>query len=151
MSKNRLLLIFVCQLFVAGVANAADSNLSALGIMQQFNLVVFGSASSASDVDGRTFIGGSLTGGTYATATLANASYPGLIVKGSASNISVINQGAVIGGSIANSTINNGSSAIMGSSANTSYNGSGSTYVVGTVLGGNVNQQRIGTCLLIRS
>ena len=144
MSKNRLLLIMVCQWLVAGVANAADSSLSALGIMQQFNLVVFGNASSASDVDGRSFIGGSLAGGTYATATLADSSYPGLIVKGSASNISVNHQGAVIGGSIANSTINKGSSAIMGSSANTSYNGSGSTYVAGAVQGGNFNQKRIG-------
>ena len=143
MSKNKAMLIMACQLFIAGVANAADSSLSALGIMQQFNLVVFGSANSASDVDGRTFIGGSLTGGTYATATLPNSSYPGLIVKGSASNISVEHQGTVIGGSIANSTINNGSSAIMGSSANTSYNGSGSTYVVGSVQGGNFNQKRI--------
>ena len=143
MGKTGIAFCVVGQLLMAAGAVAADSSLSAVGIMKQFNLVVFGSASSTSDVDGRSFIGGSVNGGTYATTKLASSSYPGLIVKGSASNVMVNNQGAVVNGSIANSTINSGSSAIMGSSSNTSYNGSGATYVAGSVQGGNFNQQRL--------
>jgi PEP-CTERM putative exosortase interaction domain len=145
MGKAGIALCVAGQLWMATGALAAQSSLSALDIMQQFNLVVFGSASSTSDVDGRSFIGGSVNGGTYATTTLTTSSYPGLIVKGSASNVTVNYQGAVVGGSIANSTINNGSSAIMGSSSNTSYNGSGVTYVAGVVQGGNVNQKRLAS------
>ena len=143
MGKTGIAFCVVGQFLMAAGAVAADSSLSAVGIMKQFNLVVFGSASSTSDVDGRSFIGGSVNGGTYATTKLASSSYPGLIVKGSASNVMVNNQGAVVNGSIANSTINSGSSAIMGSSSNTSYNGSGATYVAGSVQGGNFNQQRL--------
>lgn len=145
MGKAGIAFCVVGQLFMVPGAFAAQSSLSALGIMQQFNLVVFGSASSTSyvDVDGRSFIGGNVTGGTYATSTLTTSSYPGLIVKGSASNLMVNNQVAVVGGSIDNSTVNNGSSAIMGSSNNTSYTGTGVTYVAGDVQGGNFNQQRL--------
>lgn len=131
MGKTGIAFCVVGQFLMATGAFAAESTLSAQNIMQQFNLVVFGSATSTSDVDGRSFIGGSVSGGTYATSNLMTSSYPGLIVKG------------VVGGSIANSTINNGSSAIMGSSSNTSYNGAGVTYVAGTVQGGNFNQQRL--------
>jgi len=143
MGKAGIALCIASQLWMATGAFAAESTLSAQNIMQQFNLVVFGSATSTSDVDGRSFIGGSVSGGTYATSNLMTSSYPGLIVKGSASNVMVNSQGTVVGGSIANSTINNGSSAIMGSSSNTSYNGAGVTYVAGTVQGGNLNQTRL--------
>ena len=130
----------------AGVANAASSStgLSSLDILQQFNLVVLGSSTSKANVEGRSYIGGALNGGTYATKlTSGPSSFAGLTVQGSASNIQVQNQGAVIAGSLSNSTINNGSTAVLGSSSYSSYNGQGSTYIAGAVAGGNINQTPI--------
>lgn len=123
----------------------ASSALSSQQLLEQFNLMVFGNTTSYQEVAGRAYVGGSATGGTYAAwgQTLGSSSYAGLTVQGSASGVSVQNGGAVVGGAISNSTINNGSSAILGSSSNTSYNGSGTTYVAGSVAGGNLNQTLI--------
>lgn len=136
-TKTSSLLALLVSPFLCAGAQAAS--LSALEVMQQFNLVAFGSVDSNSHVDGRAYIGGSVSGGDYVqhpNDTPASA-YAGLTVGGSAANVHVNGLGAVIGGSISNSTVNSGSAAVFGSSSNTSFNGG--AYVAGSASGTNFN------------
>ncbi|MBK1681441.1 collagen-binding domain-containing protein [Rhodocyclus tenuis] len=135
-TTSSLVALFVSQFLCAG-AQAAP--LSALEVLQQFNLVAFGSVNSTSHVDGRTYVGGSVAGGEYAghpSSTPASA-YAGLTVGGSASGVTVNGFGAVIGGSLSNSNINSGSAAVLGSSSNVNFNGG--AYVAGGASGTNFN------------
>ncbi|MBU0621408.1 MAG: choice-of-anchor A family protein [Gammaproteobacteria bacterium] len=94
-------------------------------VLQEFNLVVIGNATSSSEVDGRSFIGGTLNGGIYAghpSATPAS-DYAGLTVLGDAGNVQVNGFGAVIGGNLTNSIINSGSSAVFGNASGNNFNG----------------------------
>ncbi|GAA4495892.1 choice-of-anchor A family protein [Pseudaeromonas paramecii] len=145
LSRQATRLAGLCLFSVTALPVWASSALSSQQLLEQFNLMVFGNTTSYQEVAGRAYVGGSASGGTYAAwgQTLGSSSYAGLTVQGSASGVSVQNGGAVVGGAISNSTINNGSSAILGSSSNTSYNGSGTTYVAGSVAGGNLNQPLI--------
>ena len=123
--------------FVATPA-LADA-LTAGQVLNQFNLVVIDNATSSSDVEGRAFVGGNLTGGIYdghSSATPASA-YAGLTVEGSASNVMVNGNGAVIGGNLTHSTINSGSSVVFGNAFDNSFNGSAD--VVGYAIGNNFN------------
>eukprot|EP01041_Mallomonas_annulata_P031334 gene31334-53626_t len=101
-------------LAVAGIASTSAHavSLSSSEILQQFNTVVLGSATSSSHTDGRTYIGGALSGGDYVQHInqTPQSSYAGLTVAGSASNVKVNGLGAVIGGSLSNSTLNKGGS-----------------------------------------
>lgn len=109
--------------FQTGIAVAAP--LTAGEILKQFNLVVLGNATSTSDVDGRAYIDGNLSGGIYAghpNDTPASA-YAGLTVSGSASTVMVNGFGAVIGVDLSYSTINSGNSAIFGTASNSNFNG----------------------------
>jgi len=131
------LLALLVSPYVCAGAQAAP--LSALEVMQQFNLVAFGNVDSTSHVDGRSYVGGSVSGGDYAQhpSDTPTSAYAGLTVGGSASNLHVNGLGAVIGGSIANSTVNSGSAAVLGSSSNTNFNGG--AYVAGSASGTNFN------------
>ncbi|CAN0450483.1 unnamed protein product, partial [Discosporangium mesarthrocarpum] len=83
-------------------APAAADPMSAGDVLEQYNLVVLGSATSTSSVEGRAFIGGSLHGGDYVTRTnFAASDYDELIVGGALTgNINVNNGGDVtVGGS----------------------------------------------------
>lgn len=113
--------------------------LTALETLQQFNLVVLQNANSTSHVDGRTYVGGAVNGGIYAShsSAMTNSNYAGLTVGGSASNLQVNNNGAVVGGSISNFTVNQGQSAVMGAAANGNFNGS--AYVAGAAANVNFN------------
>lgn len=135
-TNSSLLALLVSAFFCAG-AQAAP--LSALEVMQQFNLVAFGNVDSTSHVDGRSYVGGSVSGGNYAQhpSDTPTSAYAGLTVGGSASNLHVNGLGAVIGGSIANSTVNSGSAAVLGSSSNTNFNGG--AYVAGSTSSTNFN------------
>lgn len=144
LSAKRLLNQALCGLLLTGMASAASASttLNSLDILQQFTLVVFGNSTSNQEVNGHTYIGGSVTGGTYGVGvTTNNANYAGLTVQGSASKIHVQNQSAIIAGSLSNSTINNGSTAVLGNSSYTNYNGNKQnvTYVEGTRTGGHIN------------
>jgi choice-of-anchor A domain-containing protein len=113
--------------------------LSSNQILNQFNEVVLGSATSSSDTDGRAWIGGAVAGGTYvghASQTPAS-DYAGLTVGGSASGVMVNGDGDVIFGSLSNSTINTGSSVIFGAVANSNLNGT--AYVAGAAANTNFN------------
>jgi choice-of-anchor A domain-containing protein len=114
-------------------------SLSAGQVLHQFNLVVIDNATSSSEVDGRSFIGGNLSGGIYDAhpdATPAS-NYAGLTVQGNATRVMVNGNGAVVGGNLNNSTINSGSSAVFGNASNDNFNGP--AYVKGTTGGSNFN------------
>ena len=151
LSAKRLLNQALCGLLLTGMASAASAASTSTGlnsrdILQQFNLVVLGKSQTFSgNVAGRTYIGGSVTGGTFGTnlPTTSTSKYAGLTVQGAASGIMVNGQSAVIAGTLSNSTINQGSTAVLGSSRYSNFNGQGSTYIAGAVTGGNINQNRI--------
>ncbi|KAF1040207.1 MAG: hypothetical protein GAK35_03601 [Herbaspirillum frisingense] len=126
------------SLSFAGHAMATTS-LSAAQVLTQFNLVVLGDATSGSHVDGRAWVGGSLTGGDFVqhAGDAAASNYAGLTVMGSISNVHVNGLGAVIGGSVTNSTVNSGSSYIGGSVSGSNLNGP--AYVSGGSSGSNFN------------
>ncbi|MFY7864101.1 choice-of-anchor A family protein [Roseateles sp.] len=122
---------FVTLTALAPPASAA-APLSAQQILTQFNLVTLGNATSNNQqVDGRSFIGGSLNGGVFGTrpGAMGASDYAGLTVMGSANGMQVNGQGAVIMGSLSNSIVNQGSSSVLGGAANNHFNGP--SYVAG--------------------
>ena len=85
--------LFAC--IAAGLlipAPALASSISAQEILQQFNLVTFGDViSSSQHVDGRTYIGGSVSGGDYVQhpGDVPPSAYAGLTIGGSATGVRV--------------------------------------------------------------
>ena len=109
----------------------AATPLTAQQILEQFNLVTLGNATSYSqDVEGRTYIGGTLTRGIYAAHTddMTPSSYAGLTVAGSAIDVMSNNNGAVILGNLTNGTVQNNNSAygatatVLGTATSTNFN-----------------------------
>lgn len=125
--------------FAAGIAFA--TSLDAQGVLQQFNVVTLGDATSTSHVDGRAYVGGDLSGGIFVQhpADTPTSSYAGLTVGGNASGVMVNNYGAVIEGDLSNSTINSGSAVVFGTASNTNFNGSSPSYAATTGSGNNFN------------
>ncbi len=110
--------------------------------LKVYNLIVLGNLTSSSEVEGRTFVGGNLTGNSsnYQIAALPASSYtgPGLVVVGD------------VNGGIKN--LNNGSGAIVGGSVSSGFNLNGATQTVqvgGSIANTNVNsnivQSNLGT------
>ena len=86
---------FVTLTAMAAHASAA-APLSAQQILTQFNLVTLGNATSNNQqVDGRSFIGGSLNGGVFGArpGAMGTSDYAGLTVMGSANGMQVNGQG----------------------------------------------------------
>jgi choice-of-anchor A domain-containing protein len=117
----------VYSLFVSAVLPfpTVAAPLTATEILQQFNLVVLQDAKSQSHVDGRTYVGGSVTGGDYAQHgnNLPASSYAGLTAGGSVTNVNVNGKGAVVGGDLSNANINSGSAVVHGKATNVNFNG----------------------------
>lgn len=110
--------------------------------LKVYNLIVLGNLTSSSEVEGRTFVGGNLTGNSsnYQIAALPASSYtgPGLVVVGD------------VNGGIKN--LNNGSGAIVGGSVSSGFNLNGAAQTVqvgGSIANTNVNsnivQSNLGT------
>jgi choice-of-anchor A domain-containing protein len=118
-------------LLAAPLASARATTMTALQILDQFNVVSFGNFSSASDVEGRTVVGGNLTNGATFYNNLENnpasSSYSALTVYGN-----------VNGGNI---NVNNGGGFVVAgnNSATFSVNGNATTTVVGGANSGNIN------------
>ena len=144
--------VALTALMLAGSVQAATAPapLTALQTLQQFNAVVLTNAKSDSHIDGRTWIGGSLTGNNSPVFDMhpndvPASNYAGLTVMGvgvasganAVSNAQVTANGAVVYGNTKNLSINNGHSAIYGNTESTDFNGSGSYYVTGTAGSGN--------------
>ncbi|MEJ6004829.1 collagen-binding domain-containing protein [Paucibacter sp. AS339] len=111
---------------------AVAAPLTAQQILTQFNLVTLGDAvSSNQQVDGRSFIGGSLIGGKFGMwpGAMGSSDYAGLTVMGSASGVQVHHQGAVVLGSLSDSRVIQGSSSVLGTALNNHFNGP--SYVAG--------------------
>jgi choice-of-anchor A domain-containing protein len=135
--------------FIAGLsAPATATTLTASQLLNDYNLIVFSDATSNSEVDGRAFVGGNLTGGNYETHSIPavtglNALTVGKSLSG---NVNVNGPGLAVGGNLNTSSYNGngGGNAYVGGSwtgsANFNLNGSGSVFLGGTKTGsGNVN------------
>ena len=132
-----------------GALAAQAAPLTALEVLQQFNLVTLGSTVSSSHVDGRAFIGGSLNGngavvGMHPSTTPASA-YAALTVAGSVSGTQVTAGGITVLGNASNVTVNNGPAAIAGNASNSNFNGTGGVYTGGTRSGVNANSGSLGS------
>ncbi|RZA35232.1 MAG: choice-of-anchor A family protein [Lysobacteraceae bacterium] len=95
-------------------------------MLQQFNVVVSGNLNSTSHVDGRTYVGGNVSGGDYVqhAGKAAKSSYAGLTVGGTVSgNVKVNGLGAVVGGSVSGANVNSGETYVGGAASNSSFNG----------------------------
>ena len=108
-------------LVTATVSGAEAVTLTDSQIFSQFNAVVFGNFSSTSDVEGRTAVGGTVSGGaTFALnpGSAAASSFSALTVYGSVTaggsfNIDAASGLAVLGGNNASFTLNAGGSVYI--------------------------------------
>ncbi|RSZ56924.1 choice-of-anchor A family protein [Massilia atriviolacea] len=122
---------------------AAATPLSSQQILHEFNAVVLTDLRSQSHVDGRTWVGGTASGGDYAQHAndMPGSRYAGLTVMGDAREVKINAGGAVIGGNLSGSTINSGSGVIYGDVLNSNLNGA--AWVGGSVKGSNTNGGRL--------
>jgi choice-of-anchor A domain-containing protein len=140
----------ITTLVLLGTASAAlpahAGTLSASDILSQFNAVVFGNFSSSSDVEGRTVIGGNLTGAATFNlnpAGAATSSFAALTVYGNASaggTANINNRGGVtIAGSNSTSfNLNGGGAVYVGGANSGNLNGASGSVVIGGSNTGNV-------------
>ena len=112
--------------------------------MREWNLIVLGDLQSSSEVEGRTFVGGDLSGNSsnYQIRTPAPSptGQPGLTVVGN-----------VTGGA---KNLNNGSGAVVGGNVESGFNLNGGTQTVkvgGTISNTNVNQNIVQSGLAASS
>lgn len=131
--------LLVLSSFALAVPAQADTP-SGINALSEWNLIVLGNLSSSSEVEGRTFVGGNLTGNssnynTTLTAASPNAQ-PGLTVVGN-----------VNGGT---KNLNNGSGAIVGGNVTSGFNLNGNPQTVqvgGSISNTNVNQNTVNSGL----
>ena len=134
MTKIRLLL---CASLAALSAPAfAAASVAGTDSLREWNLIVLGDLQSSSEVEGRTFVGGDLSGNSsnYQITTPAPSptGQPGLTVVGD-----------VTGGA---KNLNNGSGAVIGGNVASGFNLNGATQTVqvgGTIANTNVNQNTV--------
>jgi choice-of-anchor A domain-containing protein len=111
---------------------AQNTPISGIDALREWNLVVLGDLNSSSEVEGRTFVGGDLSGNSSnygIRATTSANGQPGLTVVGN-----------VTGG---HKNLNNGSGAIVGGNVSSGFNLNGPNQTVqvgGTISNTNVNQ-----------
>lgn len=144
MKHNLRCVLFSLLVGPALVPSAMATPLTAVEVLEQFNLVVTGNAVSSSEVDGRVYVGGQLTGGGYVQhpgSTPASA-YAGLTVGGSVSSVNVNAMGVVAGGNLSNANVNGGFGVVGGNANGVNFNG-GPAYVGGNVNGVNFNGGRV--------
>ena len=125
---------------MSGTARAGT--LSETGIFSQFNAVIFGNFSTTSDVEGRTAVGGNLTGGAtfdLNPAGAASSAFSALSVyrnatSGRSYNVNGADDVTIAGNNNVSFNLNGGGSAYVGgtnSGALSLSNGSGSLSVIG--------------------
>ena len=113
-------------------AVAQNKPIAGIDALREWNLVVLGNLESSSDVEGRTFVGGNLTGNSSNYATRATSSpngQPGLTVVGNVTG--------------SHKNLNNGSGAAIGGNVSSGFslNGANQTVKVGGAISNtNVNQ-----------
>ena len=119
-------------------------------VLQQFNLVVLGNGSTASDVEGRIYVKGDFTSGNLVQRAMPASNYAAVTTGGHLTSSNIDNNlgssvGVVVGGNISGATVNNGGGAILGNATNSNFNGSGGTYIAGSVSGVNRNSGTVAT------
>jgi choice-of-anchor A domain-containing protein len=143
----------VSCLLLCGSAQAAFAPLTGQQVLEQFNLVALRGGSSGTHVHGRGWMGGNFVGSGGAEfandSPIPVSNYAALTVLGSASNVSVNNNGSaavgvVTSGNLGNATINNGGGVVQGSASNVNFNGgSGGAFVAGSTSGVNFNSGKV--------
>jgi choice-of-anchor A domain-containing protein len=157
--QTRWSLLLALPFVLAGAVRANATTLTAAQILSQFNAVIFGNFLSTSDVEGRTVVGGNVTGGAsfdINPGIAAASAFAGLTIYGSETSSATFNinngGGVAIGGTNAgNLNINGGGGASIGSSNTGNINtssGSGSISVggsnSGTLTAGNSSSVFVG-------
>lgn len=122
------------------IATPASAQVAGIDAMKEWNLIVLGDLQSAGQVEGRTFVGGNLSGGSsdYQVRTPAPSprGTPGLTVVGD-----------VNGG---HKNLNNASGAAIGGNVNSGFNLNGASQTVqvgGRISNTNVNQNTVNSGL----
>ncbi|WP_447755760.1 choice-of-anchor A family protein [Sphingopyxis fribergensis] len=114
---------------------AQSSTITGIDALREWNLVVLGNLNSSSEVEGRTFVGGNLSGNSSnygIRATTSANGQPGLTVVGN------------VNGNHKN--LNNGSGAVVGGNVTSGFNLNGPNQTVkvgGTISNTNVNQNTV--------
>ena len=131
----------VAALIAVHTGRAGATTLTDSQIFGQFNAVIFNNFSASSEIEGRTVVGGNVTGGTNfeIRSGLATSSFGALTVYGAITDsgtLNVDNGGniAVAGNNNATFSLNSGGSAYIGgtnSNALTVSGGTGSLSVIG--------------------
>ncbi|HVC60484.1 MAG TPA: collagen-binding domain-containing protein [Acetobacteraceae bacterium] len=150
--KFRLLSLWCFGAVLAWGTPAGAQSLSDSQILQQFNAVILGNFSTSADVDGRTLIGGNMTGGaTFAVNPAAEAAstFAALTVYGNETSSNPFNldnaQAAMIAGTNAgNFNLNGGGSVFVGGN-NTGAFASSSGGASVSVVGRNSGQISLGS------
>lgn len=137
---TRLIVPVAAIAAVALAAPAFAATITGLDILREWNLVVLGDLTSSSEVEGRTFVGGDLSGNSsnynINPGTASTNGQPGLTVVGD-----------VNGGT---KNLNNGSGAVIGGSVNSGFNLNGNPQTVqvgGSISNTNVNSNTVNSNL----
>jgi choice-of-anchor A domain-containing protein len=141
--RSKTLRTWACMLAMFGAGASQAAALSAIEVLQQFNLVTLGDVTTTSHVDGRSYVGGKLNGqnavmGMHPNDTPASA-YQALTVVGNVNATQVTAGGMTTLGKVSGVIVNNGATAIAGNASNSSFNGTGGVYIGGTSNGNNTN------------
>lgn len=116
-------------------AIAQSKAITGIDALREWNLVVLGNLESSSEVEGRTFVGGNLSGNSSnygIRATTSPNGQPGLTVVGNVTG--------------SHKNLNNGSGAVIGGNVSSGFNLNGPNQTVkvgGTISNTNVNQNTV--------
>lgn len=134
MKKSQILLALAGAALISSPVLA--SPVTGTDALREWNLIVLGDLNSSSEVEGRTFVGGDLTGTSsnylISTPAASPTGQPGLTVVGN------------VTGGVKN--LNNGSGAIVGGNVESGFNLNGAAQTVkvgGTISNTNVNQNNV--------
>lgn len=135
--RSNVLRICILKLALLGAGASQAAPLTAVEVLQQFNLVSLGDVTTTSHVDGRSFIGGNLNGqnavmGMHPGRAPASA-YSALTVMGNVQATQVTAGGMTTLGNVNGVIVNNGATAIAGNASHSNFNGSGGAYIGGTL------------------
>lgn len=132
----------VTTALLAGSVHAANAgSIDALNLLNNYNVITSGDATSYSEADGKALIGGNLYGGQYNMHVISNTVSSLTVAGNLGGSVQTKGQGLNVGGSIAGSVnMNDGGNAYVGSVANggtlnNNANGNGATFVVGDIAG----------------
>ena len=134
-STRILLLAAIVAAAVTSPLFAQSGSIKGIDALREWNLVVLGNLESSSEVEGRTFVGGNLSGNSsnYGIRTTPSPNgQPGLTVVGNVTG--------------SHKNLNNGSGAAIGGNVSSGFNLNGPNQTVkvgGTISNTNVNQNSV--------